>query len=58
MDIAERFDEEGWLTACMKSLDEHTKTFNFFYEVKKESKVKKGITITHIQEATDKLQRI
>ncbi|TNV78361.1 hypothetical protein FGO68_gene1399 [Halteria grandinella] len=58
LDVVERFDESGKLTACMQSHDEYTKTFNFFFEVKQDSKPKKGITLTHIQEATEKLNNM
>lgn len=53
LDVVERFDETGKLTACLQSYDEHTKTFNIFFEVKQDNKPKKGITLTHIQEATE-----
>lgn len=42
----------------MRSEDEKTKTFNFYYDIKNNDKVSKGITITHITEATSKLERV
>lgn len=46
------------MTACLRSQDERTKTFNFYWKVRNDTTAKTGITLSHIQEATNKLKKV
>ena len=56
--MVEPFGPSGEITACLTSTDEKTKVFTFYYEIKANDKAKTGITLNHITEATNKLQRV
>lgn len=58
LDLVVPFEAEGEIKVCLSSLDERNKVFTFFSEVKNDTNSNKGITFTHINEATDKLKRV
>jgi hypothetical protein len=58
MDIAEQFGAQGQIKVCLKSLDSRAKTFNFYWTVKDDPNISKGITMDHINEAIDRIRNI
>jgi hypothetical protein len=58
LDIVEVFSHTGEITVCFNSLDYKVKTFTFYFQVKNDDKLKSGVTIDHINEATNNLKKV
>ena len=50
--LAEEFGPSGEIRVCLQSMDQRTKTFNFFFDIQNQPKVIKGtgVSMTHLNE--------
>ena len=58
--VAEEFGPSGEIRVCLQSMDQRTKTFNFFFDIQNQPKVIKGtgVSMTHLNEQKEKISKI